>query len=80
MGRSYLIEHCVRYHKKKVDDLNFRVNLTEINRGLLGVLTGKWEDIPRYYDSIVPPEPEKELTEETVVENIRNKINQLGEG
>lgn len=79
MGRSYLIEYCVRYHEKKTDELNFRVNLTETNRGLLGYLTGKWEDIPRYYDSLVPPKQEKELTEEEVIENIRNKLRQAGE-
>jgi hypothetical protein len=79
LGRSYLIDHCVRYHKQKVDELNFRVNLTEINRGVLGILTGQWDDIPRYYDSLVPPKKEKELTEQEVVENIRNKLRQAGE-
>ena len=79
MGRSYLIEYCVRYHKQKVDDLNYRVNLTETNRGLLCFLTGKWEEIPRYYDSIVPKTEEKELSEQEIINNIRDKIKKIGE-
>lgn len=81
LGRSYLIEYCVRYHKQKVDELNYRVNLTETNRGLLGILTGNWENIPRYYDSLVPSDDteEKELTEQEVIQNIRDKLIKAGE-
>lgn len=80
LGRSYLIDYCVRYHKQKLDELNYRINLTETNRGLLCFLTGNWEDVPRYYDSIVPPDNnDKELTEEEVIQNIRDKIAKAGE-
>ena len=43
-------------------------------------MTGNWEDVPRYYDSIVPPDNnDKELTEEEVIQNIRDKIAKAGE-
>jgi len=78
VGRSYLIEYCVRFHKQKVDAINYRVNLTETNRGLLGYWTGKWEDIPRYLDSLLPPKHEKELTSDEIINKIKNKIKQSG--
>lgn len=48
--------------------------MTEITRGLLGCLTGKPEEIPRYIDAIKPPEPVKEVSAETVIGNIRKKL------
>ena len=79
MGRSYLIDHCVRYYKNKVDEQNFRVALTETNRGLLGLLTGNLDEIPSYAQTLIHEEKQEEETAEEVIERIRAKITQNGE-
>ena len=50
-----------------------------MNRGLLCVLTGKWDEIPRYADSIIPHEEQKEVTEKEIVDKIKQKLQQIGE-
>lgn len=75
MGRSYVIEHCIYYYKRKTQELQYRVNVTEVLRGILGVMTGQWDDIPRYADIVLPQKnTEKELTAEEVVNNIKRKL------
>ena len=81
LGRSYLIEYCVRYYKEKADERKFRVNLTETNRGLFCFLTGNWneDEVPRYAKDNVSDTEKKELTEQEIIDNIRNKLSELGE-
>lgn len=69
-----MIDHCVHYFKRKKEEQAFRVNVTEIVRGLLGCMTGNIDEIPRYIDAIKPPEPEKEVSAESVIGNIRKKL------
>ena len=81
LGRSYLIDHCARYHKSKTDELNYRVSVAEITRGLLGCLTGKYDDIPSYAETVYndPISREKEPTANEVIDKIRNKLASAGD-
>ena len=74
LGRSYLIEHCIVYFKKKKEERDFRINIAEIVRGLLGVITGNWDEIPRYIDTLKPQKEQDEPTAEEVICKIKKKL------
>ena len=84
MGRSYLIDHCINYHKRKVDDINFRVSVAENTRGLFGFITGRWDDIPSYAESLLDRgsyegSEKKEETAQEVIDRVKNKLALAGE-
>ena len=77
MGRSYLIDHCVRSIKTRLEKHNFRVSVAENIRAILGCLTDKWDEIPSYAETVSfgkKEEPKEELSATQVIENIRNKL------
>ena len=69
-----MIEHCIVYLKNRKEERAYKVNVTEMVRGLLGVITGKWEELPRFVDVLNPPEDKEEPTAEEIKARIRKKL------